>query len=282
MYFIAIWGSNYLSDCGAKRWGFGGLPIGSEHMPMPFKEAVRAAWKAVDRGLSALDIVVEGCSACEELRCDGTVGPGGSPDENGETTIDAMVMDGTTMEVGAVAVMRYVKDDIKAAQLVIKHTEHTLLVGEKASEFSIAMGLLGPMNLSSTDSMDKWMKWRENSCQPNFCKNVFPIKACGPYSPISAASGLRDDPKGLHLGEANCGVGDPLRTMSLGSVPVRPHNHDTISMTAIDKEGHIAVGTSTNGATVKIPGWVMGQLQDLQRMLMMKSELVVQLGMVTS
>jgi N4-(beta-N-acetylglucosaminyl)-L-asparaginase len=60
----------------------------------PFLDAVRAAWRAVDSGLSAVDSVVEGCSECEELRCDGTVGPGGSPDENGETTIDALVMDG--------------------------------------------------------------------------------------------------------------------------------------------------------------------------------------------
>lgn len=38
----------------------------------PFVEAVRAAWLAVDGGSSAVDAVVEGCSACEELRCDGT------------------------------------------------------------------------------------------------------------------------------------------------------------------------------------------------------------------
>lgn len=38
----------------------------------PFLEAVRAAWRAVDGGSSAVDSVVEGCSACEELRCDGT------------------------------------------------------------------------------------------------------------------------------------------------------------------------------------------------------------------
>ncbi|XP_059283084.1 probable isoaspartyl peptidase/L-asparaginase 3 [Lycium ferocissimum] len=38
----------------------------------PFLEAVRAAWKAVEGGLSAVDAVVEGCSACEKLRCDGT------------------------------------------------------------------------------------------------------------------------------------------------------------------------------------------------------------------
>jgi N4-(beta-N-acetylglucosaminyl)-L-asparaginase len=63
----------------------------------PFLDAVRAAWRSVDTGSSAIDAVVDGCSACEELRCDGTVGPGGSPDENGETTIDALVMNGVTM-----------------------------------------------------------------------------------------------------------------------------------------------------------------------------------------
>lgn len=38
----------------------------------PFLEAVKAAWRAVDAGISAVDAVVEGCSTCEELRCDGT------------------------------------------------------------------------------------------------------------------------------------------------------------------------------------------------------------------
>lgn len=53
----------------------------SEQYPLvvstwPFLEAVRAAWRAADSGLSAIDAVVEGCSACEELRCDGTgIGP---------------------------------------------------------------------------------------------------------------------------------------------------------------------------------------------------------------
>lgn len=42
----------------------------------------------------ALDAVQAGCTKCEEDQCDGTVGYGGSPDENGETTLDAMIMDG--------------------------------------------------------------------------------------------------------------------------------------------------------------------------------------------
>ena len=33
-----------------------------------------------------------------------------------------------------------------------------------------------------------------------------------------------------------------------------PKNHDTIGMLAIDKDGNVAAGTSTNGAKYKIPG----------------------------
>ncbi len=41
-----------------------------------------------------LGAVVAGCETCEELQCDTTVGYGGSPDETGETTLDALLMDG--------------------------------------------------------------------------------------------------------------------------------------------------------------------------------------------
>lgn len=53
------------------------------------------AWEALTvQRVKAVDAVVAGCSRCERQRCDGTVGYGGSPDENGETTLDAMIMDG--------------------------------------------------------------------------------------------------------------------------------------------------------------------------------------------
>ena len=34
---------------------------------------------------------------CEEEQCDFTVGYGGSPDEHGNTTLDAMIMDGVPL-----------------------------------------------------------------------------------------------------------------------------------------------------------------------------------------
>ncbi|XP_047332102.1 probable isoaspartyl peptidase/L-asparaginase 3 isoform X2 [Impatiens glandulifera] len=150
------------------------------------------------------------------------------------------------MEVGAVAAMRNVKDGIRAARLVMLHTRHTLLAGDQASAFAISMGLPGPTNLSSNESLEKWLTWKtNNSCQPNFWKNVLPAAAhtCGPYKP--------------ELGELNsmkqqCLMSNELTTAS----PIGRHSHDTISMTVFDKMGHIAVGTSTNGATFKIPGRV--------------------------
>ncbi len=50
-------------------------------------------------GKSRLDALVAGGGACETWReggkrCDTSVGWGGSPDETGETTLDAMIMDG--------------------------------------------------------------------------------------------------------------------------------------------------------------------------------------------
>ncbi|MQM10667.1 hypothetical protein Taro_043562 [Colocasia esculenta] len=184
-----------------------------------------------------------------------TVGPGGSPDENGETTIDALIMNGTTLEVGAVAAMRYVKDGIRAAKLVLEHTRHTLLVGEQASIFAISMGLVGPTDLSSPDSVMKWKKWKENSCQPNFRKNVVPMNGCGPYHPDSSTAAIED----------KCSGNDILGTFASNSRTISRNNHDTISMAVIDKAGHIAVGTSTNGATFKIPGrsdsWLLSYKQ---------------------
>lgn len=43
---------------------------------------------------TAIDAVIAGCTVCEEKQCDGTVGYGGSPNENGETTLDALIIDG--------------------------------------------------------------------------------------------------------------------------------------------------------------------------------------------
>ncbi|KAL9698391.1 hypothetical protein quinque_001832 [Culex quinquefasciatus] len=110
-----------------------------------------------------IDALVEGCSVCEREQCDGTVGYGGSPDENGETTLDAMIMDGSTMNIGAVAAMRDVKHAAAVARHVLENTKHTLLVGDRATEFAVQMGFKRE-SLETERSKEMWEQWKNNHC----------------------------------------------------------------------------------------------------------------------
>ncbi|XP_032411438.1 N(4)-(beta-N-acetylglucosaminyl)-L-asparaginase [Xiphophorus hellerii] len=199
----------------------------------PFKSATAAAWHALQSGGSVLDAVEKGCARCEMDQCDGTVGFGGSPDETGETTLDAMIMNGNSMEVGAVADLRRIKNAIGVARAVMEHTEHTMLVGESASVFAENMGFAAE-DLTTNESLNVFSQWLKGNCQPNYRKNVSPdpSTSCGPYGPKAA--------------QPQCN----------GERQVNIHSHDTIGMIAMDTDGHMAAGTSTNGLSHKVPGRV--------------------------
>ncbi|KAK9398978.1 N4-beta-N-acetylglucosaminyl-L-asparaginase [Crotalus adamanteus] len=195
-----------------------------------------SAWNTLQAGGSELDAVEKGCGQCEIEQCDGSVGYGGSPDEHGETTLDAMIMDGNTMQVGAVADLRRIKNAIGVARKVIEHTKHTFLVGESASLFAESMGFPSE-DLTTQNSVSMYVKWLNQNCQPNFWKNVTPdaSKSCGPYKQTAEFS---------------------KKEQSTSDRRIEVHNHDTIGMIVIGQSGNIAVGTSTNGANHKIQGRV--------------------------
>ncbi|XP_012580250.1 PREDICTED: N(4)-(beta-N-acetylglucosaminyl)-L-asparaginase [Condylura cristata] len=133
----------------------------------PFKNATEAAWRRLASGGSPVDAVESGCATCEREQCDGTVGFGGSPDEFGETTLDAMIMDGATMNVGAVGGLRRIKNAIGVARKVLEHTTHTLLVGESATKFAESMGFINE-DLSTDTSRALHSDWLARNCQPNY------------------------------------------------------------------------------------------------------------------
>jgi len=201
----------------------------------PFSNATAKAWSVITSNGSSLDAVEKGCSLCEEERCDGTVGYGGSPDENGETTLDAMIMDGKTHSVGAVGCLRRIKSAISVARSIMEHTTHSFLAGEEATQFAIKMGFKEE-DLHSKESIEMYEQWKKDHCQPNYWKNVLPDPktSCGPYKP-------HDQSK---------------VTDQASKVQVDANNHDTIGMIVIDSNGTIAAGASTNGLKFKIPGRV--------------------------
>lgn len=197
-----------------------------------YHDATQKAWDVLQKEKrSALDAVEESCSLCEAQQCRKTVGFGGSPDENGETTLDALIMDGVTMDVGGVGGLRNIKHAMSVARKVLHHTKHSLLGGDQATEFAVQMGYKVE-SLQTNESRNMWEQWKANKCQPNFWKNVTPDpnKECGPYHPIKPTDFSPD------LSDAN------------------EDNHDTIGVVAMDSQGHIAAGASTNGRRNKIPG----------------------------
>ncbi|KAF5898937.1 n(4)-(beta-n-acetylglucosaminyl)-l-asparaginase [Clarias magur] len=142
------------------------------------------AWRSLQAGASPLDAAHRGCTVCEVEQCDGSVGFGGHPDEMGETTLDALIMNGDTMEVGAVGDLRRVKNAVGVARAVMEHTQHTFLVGESASLFAQDMGFTTE-SLSTPESVNSFSQWLSQKCQPNYRKNVSPDPSvsCGPYKP---------------------------------------------------------------------------------------------------
>lgn len=202
-----------------------------------FQSATRTAWKTLLTGASSLDAVENGCTRCEQLQCDGTVGFGGSPDENGESTLDAMIMYGPNRKVGAVAQLRRIKDAMRVARKVLDHTAHTLLVGDLATDFAKMMGF-NETDLSTDTSRKIHKEWKDSKCQPNYWTDVSPDPktSCGPYTPAKHEL--------------------PRTRWDDGPKDISRYNHDTIGMIAIDKQGIISGGTSTNGMTHKIPGRV--------------------------
>nr|XP_020463178.1 N(4)-(beta-N-acetylglucosaminyl)-L-asparaginase [Monopterus albus] len=157
------------------------LPLGRASLPLvintwPFSDPTAEAWRTLQSCGSALDAVEKGLTSCEMQPCAPTVGFGGSPDESGETTLDAMIMNGDTMEVGAVANLRRIKNAIGVAKAVMTYTDHTLLVGESASVFAENMGFTAE-DLTTNISMNIFLQWLKGSCQPNFRK-VRLLRAC--------------------------------------------------------------------------------------------------------
>lgn len=69
--------------------------------------------------------------------------------------------------MGAVGSMRNIKNAIGVARHVLENTEHSILVGERATEFAIMMGFKNE-SLSTENSQTIWQNWKSNRCQPNF------------------------------------------------------------------------------------------------------------------
>lgn len=179
----------------------------------PFgRTAASVALKLLAAGSPALDAALGGAQAVEDDGSVRSVGFGAIGNRIGTVSRDACVMDGKTLDCGAVAGLENVRHTAAVARKVMEKTPHVLLVGDGALWFALQNGF--PLQTHHTPESVK--EWYEKH-------------------PDMKAKPAVDKPD---------------------VVPVDETNHDTVTVLALDKDGHLGGVCTTSGLAYKLPGRV--------------------------
>ena len=102
--------------------------------------AVADVYPELMNGISALDAVEAAVRILEE---DPTfdAGKGAFLNSIGEIELDAMIMDGATLDFGALVAVQNILHPISLARMVMEKTEHCMLAGAGAQMFAQQMGI---------------------------------------------------------------------------------------------------------------------------------------------
>ncbi len=119
--------------------------------------AAQIGWSILNDGGSALDAVE---AAIRSLEDDPAfdAGKGAWLNASGEVELDAIIMDGATLNNGAVAAIQHVRNPIAVARLVMERTPHSLLAGLGAEHFAQAQGieLCDEADLLTGQELERW------------------------------------------------------------------------------------------------------------------------------
>lgn len=103
------------------------------------RTAIEIVYSELLQGLTALDAVER---AVKLLEADSTfdAGRGAFLNASGEIELDAMIMDGATLNFGAVAAIQNILHPISVSRKIMEETEHNFLAGAGAQLFAHRMG----------------------------------------------------------------------------------------------------------------------------------------------
>lgn len=180
-------------------------------------EIVTHGQQSLAEGASALDVVTEAVRQLEECPLF-NAGKGAVFTHQGTHELDACVMDGRTLEVGAVAGVTRIRHPVLAARAVLEQSPHVLFIGEGAEQFAVAQGL-EPVSADYFSTPERWEQLQRA---------------------LNNEEAVLD-----HDGAARSA--DPLD-------PDRKFG--TVGAVALDRDGNLAAATSTGGMTNKQAGRV--------------------------
>lgn len=176
------------------------------------KEALDAGYEQLSKGGNALDAVSAAIVVLENNPIF-NAGRGSVFTKKGLHEMDAAIMDGKTLNAGAVAGVRNIKNPILLAKEVMLHSGHVFLSGKGAAEFAIKQGMDMTPDEYFFNKMryDQWVEIRDSD-----------------YYQLDHKE---DNLKGV--------------------APNTDHKFGTVGAVAYDEHGNIAAGTSTGGMTNK-------------------------------
>lgn len=136
------------------------------------REAAQVGWEILKSGGSALDAVE---AAVRNLEDDPIfdAGRGSVLNAAGEVELDAIIMDGRTLDLGAVMAVKRVPNPITLARLVMEKSDHTVLVSEGAEMFALNQGLSTCPNWALIVERES-ARWRSRDSAEDSGASLFP------------------------------------------------------------------------------------------------------------
>ncbi|WP_341837075.1 isoaspartyl peptidase/L-asparaginase [Chitinophaga pollutisoli] len=185
------------------------------------KASLTAGYDVLKKGGSSLDAVEAAVRSMEDCPLF-NAGKGAVFTAEGKNELDAAIMNGRTLEAGAVAGVTVVKNPVSAARAVMEKSKHVMMVGKGAETFAREAGLeiVDPAYFYTDD------RWKG----------------------LQRARQL--DSTRQQLDHA-----DTAASARLG-VELRDYKFGTVGAVALDKQGNLAAATSTGGMTNKRYGRV--------------------------
>ena len=102
-------------------------------------EALKAGYSVLESGGTALDAVTDAVVMLEDDALF-NAGHGAVFTLDGQIELDASIMDGATLEAGAVCGVTHIKNPVELARAVMEHSDYVMLSGGGAEEFALTRG----------------------------------------------------------------------------------------------------------------------------------------------
>lgn len=134
-------------------------PEEAEQQREGLRQALDAGWQVLHRGGTALDAVEAAVRSLEDNE-HFNAGRGASLNQRGEAELDAAIMDGRTLQAGAVNGVKYVQNPISLARAVLESSPHAYISGEGATELALACGLplAPPSYFQTAKTRQQWLE----------------------------------------------------------------------------------------------------------------------------